>query len=182
MNSSLKFLLAASATVLVSAPAYATNFNLVAVATGGGDYTYDVSDSAKAKGTFTDTFTFTIPGLVDGFIDVGLLNVANPTSNSNIDFISGSVAGTVLTALNAGSTSTISNDSDISVTHGLTYILSVTYKAAAKNAQFNGNISFTPTPTPEAATWAMMLLGFGMVGAGLRKGMRSKRNVAVSYS
>ena len=30
--------------------------------------------------------------------------------------------------------------------------------------------SFTVTPVPETATWAMMIVGFGMIGGALRKG------------
>jgi hypothetical protein len=184
MRTALKIMLAASATIFVSAPAYATNFNLVATPTGGGDYTYDISDTAAGKGTFADTFTFTIPGAIDGTIDVGALNVANPTSNSNINFVSGFLSGTPtntpLTVTNAGPLSIISNSADISVMAGLTYVVHVTYQAAAKNAAFNGNVSFQAAPEP--ATWALMLLGFGVVGAGMRRSMRPKQTVAVHYA
>jgi hypothetical protein len=183
MNSTLKFMLGASVAAFVSMPAQAANFNIAAISTGAGDYSFDVSDKATGKGTFTDTFTFTIPGTNIGVIDLGLLNVAAPKSSGNIDFISAFISGTPtnvpLTVVNAGSLSTVGNDSSIPVLAGATYVLHVTYTAAAKAALFNGNVSFSAAPEP--AAWAMMLLGFGVVGASLRIRGR-KPNMAVSYS
>lgn len=44
---------------------------------------------------------------------------------------------------------------------------------AAKNASYGGNITFQPGAVPEPATWAMMLVGFGMMGASMRYRRRS---------
>ena len=42
--------------------------------------------------------------------------------------------------------------------------------SAGANASFAGTLSFDGTPAvPEPATWAMMLLGFGAVGFGMRR-------------
>jgi hypothetical protein len=41
---------------------------------------------------------------------------------------------------------------------------------------------FSVTSAPETATWAMLVLGFGFVGAGMRRAQRSRQRLAVRYS
>ena len=43
---------------------------------------------------------------------------------------------------------------------------------------FTGNIGATTTAIPEPATWAMMIIGFGMVGFGLRRRRRLQHSYA----
>ena len=45
--------------------------------------------------------------------------------------------------------------------------------ASNLNASYAGTINFSATPAvPEPATWGMMILGFGVVGYAMRRGMR----------
>jgi hypothetical protein len=48
---------------------------------------------------------------------------------------------------------------------------------AGVNASYGGNITFAPNAVPEPATWAMMLVGFGMVGSAMRYRRRSTKVV-----
>ncbi len=48
------------------------------------------------------------------------------------------------------------------------------------SGKVNATSGFATAALPEPATWAMMLMGFGMVGAGLRS--RRKRAVRVTYA
>ena len=58
-------------------------------------------------------------------------------------------------------------------------VLSVNFKVlTAGVGAFNGSVSAAPVPEP--ATWAMMLIGFGMIGFGLRR--REKVTTRVRYS
>lgn len=47
------------------------------------------------------------------------------------------------------------------------------------NADYNGGFSYNVAAVPEPATWAMMIGGFGMVGAAMR---RRKAQVRVAYA
>jgi hypothetical protein len=183
MATHLKILLA-SAGLLASSPAFAHAYFLSPVATGGGNYTFKIDDNAPGKNTYTDTFSFTIPGTSNGASDLGVFNVAASNSTGNIDFLSGTLTGpstnVALIASNIGANSSLGNLASIPVVFGATYLLSVTYKAGGSNASFSGNVAFSPAPEP--AAWAMMLLGFAVVGAGLRHAQRSKQKVALSYS
>jgi hypothetical protein len=186
MNSSLKFLLAATALTAVSVPAFATDHVIYPVSTGGNSYSYSINQRASGAGTFTDTFYFTIPGVTDGLLDVGLLNTATSGTTNDVDFTSAKITGpgglnVPLSVSNGNPVSSVANLASIAVSAGLQYALIVTYSAGGHNAMFNGNISFTAAPEP--AAWALMLLGFGVVGAALRyRGARPKQNVSVSYS
>ena len=47
-------------------------------------------------------------------------------------------------------------------------------------ASFSGTLTFTSGAVPEPATWALMILGFGAVGIGLRR--RQRQNVSAKLN
>lgn len=49
----------------------------------------------------------------------------------------------------------------------------------AKNSQYQDQLFFTPS-VPEPATWMMMIIGFGMVGASMRQ-RRARARVSISF-
>lgn len=61
------------------------------------------------------------------------------------------------------------------------------WQATGPNAEGSnsgpGTITFTPPPgaIPEPATWAMMIMGFGLVGMGLRRGKRGDVTTRVRF-
>ncbi len=178
----LKFLLSASAGILLATPALATPFTLAPPdSTGPGDYNFTVFDKATGAGTFTDTFAFTIPADSGLNLDAALINIAEPTSSGNINFLSAVLSGPSLSksldVYNVGNLSTVSNATPISILAGESYLLTITYSAAAKNDSFSGNI--TTAAVPELATWGMLLVGVGAIGATLRGRQRLDKRVAV---
>ena len=48
-------------------------------------------------------------------------------------------------------------------------MLTAVNSRTASDARFSGNLSFAPPAVSEPATWAMMLVGFGTVGFGMRR-------------
>jgi hypothetical protein len=172
------------AAAAIATPAMATNYTLTPEMTGVGSYSYDINDLAPGKGTFTDTFTFTIPGVLDGTVVAGVINVG--TGLNNIDILSSSLTGAgapiALAVSNVGAVSTAVTNDLVNVIAGHTYVLHVTYKASGPNDMLNGNVAFVdpPAAAPEPAAWALMMLGFGAIGYGMRTSARGRRAAALA--
>ncbi|MDB5582883.1 MAG: hypothetical protein JWR80_8059, partial [Bradyrhizobium sp.] len=60
------------------------------------------------------------------------------------------------------------------------YILYDANDVVVGSGKVNATSNFATVALPEPATWAMMLMGFGMVGFGLRS--RRKQQVGVAYA
>jgi hypothetical protein len=55
----------------------------------------------------------------------------------------------------------------------------VNYNATGTNASYGGNLTFAPVPEP--MTWAMMILGFAVVGFAMRR-RREDQTARVRYA
>lgn len=182
-----KFLAAAVALATVSgvAPASAAVFPVNATAantanngfftaTAGGAGTFNGTFGVQniAQGNFSEIFTFTLP--TDGLGSGSVTSIASGMLSSLTDanftsvFFNGQAAAIApngrfefasleLVPIMAGQLNTLT-------VNGFSF----------GGASIGGSLSFTPTSAvPEAATWAMMLVGFGMMGASLRYRRRS---------
>jgi hypothetical protein len=70
---------------------------------------------------------------------------------------------------------TVAGGDGISLAAGLN---NITIRGTASgNVAYGGSITFVPNAVPEPATWAMMLVGFGMVGSAMRYRRRSTKVV-----
>jgi PEP-CTERM motif len=126
------------------------------------------NDGAPAAGTFTDTFTFTWPSAGDtvGSISTSatkLKGKINPATN--IDFLSVTLDGQAFTLSPTGQFEF--GALDLPTLKG-TQTLVVNYKSYGKGATYSGTLAFTPAAVPEPASWALMIGGFGLLGATLR--------------
>lgn len=127
-----------------------------------------IGNTGLAAGDFSDSFQFRIDqnGLGSGSLSTSTSLAASAT---DVDIISVVVNG--LTAAKTISTDGLSeffNLSNVPITSGTLNTITITGTARG-NGSYGGNVTFTPTAAvPEAATWAMMVIGFGAVGAGLR--------------
>jgi hypothetical protein len=134
--------------------------------------------SVKKPASFTDVFNFTLP--VTGTGGGSITNIAaSLNGRTDIDFTSvlvNGVAATIQKSLGgivelafASGVKLKSGDNNITVT-GL----------ARGNGSYGGNISFISDAVPavpEMATWGMMILGFGGMGAAMRR----QRNTTVTF-
>ncbi|KQS03528.1 hypothetical protein ASG11_04040 [Sphingomonas sp. Leaf357] len=111
----------------------------------------DINLSVSGVGTFTSVSGLYYTGVSTGSGDYGLTTWSTllPGSFLGLNF-SATHTDLVLTA--------ITN----SVLNGATYL----YTNAAVVSLVSGTI--TAAPVPEAATWAMMVAGFGLIGGSLR--------------
>jgi opacity protein-like surface antigen len=128
-----------------------------------GSLTGMFGETAIAAGDFSDTFTFTMPAGIAG---------ATITTNwvgsllSNIDFSSVTFNGN---PFSLGPTGQVENGFvlNLPVTSG-TQTLVVNGKSGG-NGSFSGTLSFALAALPEPASWALMIVGFGGIGAMLRR-------------
>lgn len=184
MRTNLLAAFAAVATVVSIAPASAATFTTIPVGTStatasfiatpnsNGTISGAIGRSGLAAGDFVDTFTFTLPasGFGTGSVitTTGTIGSATDLNFTSVTFNGRIVPITVM----AGGLFEMAFASGLPVTGGVVNSLVVSGTSFG-GASYGGNLTFAPAAAvPEAATWAMMLVGFGMMGAGLRYGRR----------
>ncbi|QIK79131.1 PEP-CTERM sorting domain-containing protein [Sphingomonas piscis] len=65
----------------------------------------------------------------------------------------------------------------VSLSAGLHNIFVNGTTGPSRNGSFGGNLELSAPAVPEPATWAMMLVGFGAIGASVRRSRRTMRHV-----
>ncbi len=155
--------------MMIAAPAsaltYAANFD-------GNNGTY--GRIVTPTGSFSDDVTFTLAtGGVASFDVTSIL--ASGDQTTNLDFTSVLLNG--VTAFTIASTGDRESRFLLNtvVSAGTNFIRLI--GTTGGNASYSGTIAFSPiqTTVPEPATWALMFVGFGLVGASIRR--RSTRMV-----
>lgn len=122
-----------------------------------------------ANSFYTDTYQFTVPTL--GQVGASAVTL---TFDGTLTFTEILLNGTALKinqVLDAGNNvvgySAISPLGGLSATAG-TQNLSVTGKLTGSTGTYTGNVRFE-SAVPEPGTWALMILGFGIVGYAMRR-------------
>ena len=166
-----KWLLAGvTAAIVVSAASVAsaaTSISMNAPAADGSISGTFKQDGTSGVGTFTDTFNFTLPlpGDTVGSVTTSATKVNGVIkAATNIDFLSATLDGQAFSLSPTGQFEF--GNIDINTVAGLQTLV-VKYKSWGKGATYSGTLAFTPS-VPEPASWAMMIAGFGMLGATLR--------------
>lgn len=123
--------------------------------------------------SFSNSLTFATPA---GFTLASATLSSNYTDSQlaeNIDFTTATLNGTAFTFNPSGQFEFGSVGNVPLVTSGLNTLTvngNAGTAALGANASFSGVLSFAPgSAVPEPATWAMMLVGFGAVGVGMRR-------------
>lgn len=138
-----------------------------------GAFEANVVEDATFDPNFTANFTFTTP--FSGNAIASAISIAL-NAMSNINFSSIAINGTTGSVVN-GVVDTAFTDA-VLVPGGintLTLTGLLNPPSGMGNAGFGGNVTFAAAAVPEPATWAMFILGFGVMGFGLRR-----RNAQVS--
>jgi len=145
-------------------------------------------DVGIPTGTFTDIFKFTIPqtgvgsGSVTTTVDIGGfggpadLDITSVMVNSMIATpVYRDLSGTVCTTPGVGSCGATETFAINDVPILANILNSVVITGTSRGlGSYSGNATFTPS-VPEPSTWAMMLLGFGAVGFGMRRARKPAR-------
>ena len=165
MKSIVKGLALAVALMAVAPAANAATFVTLDPPAANGSISGVFGNSGIGLGSFTDVITFTLPA---GITSATISSTMTSTTN-NVDLTSVLLNGTALTLGSTGQTEFrfINNLPNLAGTQTLTIMGS-----SGGEGSYSGTIAFSPGVIPEPATWAMMILGFGMVGAGLRMARR----------
>jgi hypothetical protein len=157
---------AANAAALVLSP------TTTPVVTPPASGTFGDSFNPATPGMFTDVFNFTLGGAA--LTDASLISVSLGGGN-NIDFTCPTCTvrldSTAFTLMSTGTldTFTLSPTNLTTGMHALTITGNI---VSGPSAAFSGTINFNTPALPEAATWAMMLLGFAGMGLVLRRRRR----------
>ena len=140
-----------------------------------GGFTQNVSTP-----TFDDTFVFSLPS--DGFASASLITIA-VSAATNVNFTSAFLNGTALTRSPTG-TFEFATISNFGVMAGDQF-LRVTGTGGG-NGDYSGTFVFAPAAAvPEPSVWALLILGFGLVGFAMRRNKATSlraTNTKVSFS
>ncbi len=159
----------AAATFAVSAPAMAATS--IPLTESNGTFTGSFASPAKS-GAFTDSYTFEVP--TSGFVGASLITLAFniPGMNPMVNFVLDKVTlnGTDLTLTPSG-TYNFKAESLLPIASQTNpQTLVVSGNVTGGSATYSGNVAFRAAPAvPEPGTWALMILGFGVVGYAMRR-------------
>ena len=158
-----------AATLMAGAASAATfqDFTLPSAVDGSIAGTFG-NDGGIAAGVFSNTFTFTWPtgGLTSGTISSSFTSAAN-----DLDFTSVTLNGVPFTSLIGGAGLPEFRLTSLQATLSGLQTLIVTGRSPGPAATYSGTLTFTPFAggVPEPSSWALMIMGFGGVGALLRR-------------
>ena len=158
---------AVAAAMLSVAPAAlaATTLTLTPPA-ADGSLSGTFGDTGVAAGDFSDTFTFALPTGI-----AGATVTTNFVSNllNNIDFQSVTFNGQSFTLSPTGQ---VENGYILSLPVAAGQQTLVVNGRSGGNGSYSGTLSFAMGGVPEPASWAMMIIGFGGIGALMRRKSR----------
>jgi len=170
--------LAAAAAAVLMAAAPAANAATVLNFTFSPDGNSAVAsfNSSGVGTTFSDTYTFTLPA---GFASTAL-TTASVNGMTDTAFSSVLLNGNILTTNSSGA---IDSKSLINVAVNPGANTLVVNGTSGGLYSYGGNVSFAKnvaltTGVPEPASWALMMVGFGGLGAVLRAKRRTQAAVA----
>lgn len=161
----------AAATVLTpsvaSAATVLSNGGTIPLVGNSGTFTADIDEG----GSFTHAFTFTIGSLVDAAATVTSIRVGKL---GDVTFSSIKLNDAAFTPFSTGAAEfwALDNIRLAAGTHTIT-LKGSSNAEVDQHATYSGTLSIAAVPEP--ATWGMLVLGFGLVGAG----MRSRKRVTV---
>jgi hypothetical protein len=129
-------------------------------------------NSFTSKTTFDDVYTFTIPqnGVGSGSISTSFSSKKNKLTITDLI-----VNGVSYVVPSSGSGQSITLNG-VPILNGILNTIEVK-GFVAKTGSYSGTVTFAATAVPEAATWGMMLGGFAMIGATMRR-----RRTAVRFA
>lgn len=158
--------LAMAAAIATNADAQTFDFTVGGPVTGSGTFT--TSDNGDGSFTITD-----ITGTFDSMMITGLLPPGSLGDNDNLLLPNSDPQLT----FNGFSFTTAANNYNIFYNDGLGTYRLITNADGADNLSITFSAIAADAGVPEPATWGLMILGFGTVGAAMRR-----RSTKVAYA
>ena len=151
----------ASVMAMVAAPSSAAVFT-IAGSPFVGDFSATFGNSSKLPGSINDTFNFVVSPA--GVTTSSVISIAQLTKD--IVLTSVKLDGTAFTCSSGPIDMCTLNATNLSAGAHAIVVLG---KWDKKGGSYGGQIDFTVADVPEPATWGLMLVGFGVTGAALRR-------------
>jgi len=173
----IKSLVAASLLAVASVGSFAAGGQLGTLTTSGASF-----NTAVAPGSFSDNWQFSLSSLSN--VGASLTNIQfsfGPSTFGAISSFAALLDGTVLNLLSVpvavpgGTVTTNVLYGSKTLDAGL-HTLNVSGFAGATGASYGGSIAVAPVPEPE--TYAMLLVGLGLMGAVVRRRNKSDSDQA----
>ena len=168
----------AVAALALSVPASAAVTVDPSVVEPDGSYSIGFNGTNLPRPIFSESFTFSITA--NGFLSA---IVSTPgggfRSPNDVDFTRVFVTGpgNLTYDLTTGSTSDVGETRSFEeIFVGIGMYTFTTTGTVRGSGSYGGSLAFNPAAVPEPATWGLMVLGFGMIGAAAR-GRKVKTNV-----
>jgi PEP-CTERM motif len=180
MKSLALFACAAFAATVFGATANAAQTITFGPPAADGSFSGTFGDTGIAGGAFTDTYTFNMP---TGVAAATISSIFTTNTSNDINFTAVTLDGTTF---DIGSTGQVEFRfvNNVLVTDGPQSL--VVSGSSGGNGSYAGTLSFESAGgiiigvggVPEPAAWALMIVGFGGVGAALRARRRFTRAMA----
>ena len=127
-------------------------------------------NSFTSKTTFDDLYTFTIP---QNGVGSGSISTSFSSSKNKLTITDLIVNGVSYVVPNTGSGQSLTLNG-VPIFDSVMNTIEVK-GFVKKSGSYSGTVTFQASDVPEAATWGMMLAGFGMIGAAMRRRRTSVR-------
>ena len=160
----------AAAALVLSLPASAAVTVDPSVVEPDGSFSIGFNGTNLERPIFSESFTFSIA--TSGFLSAIISTPGGGSRSPNdVDFTRVFVTGpgNLTYDLTTGSTTDIGETRSFEELFvGIGEYTFTTTGTVRGSGSYGGSLAFNPSAVPETATWGMMILGFGMIGAAAR--------------
>ena len=157
-----KFVASALVAAAFSAATPAMATELALEQSADGTYSATTGFVSKTAGSFTDSYTFNVPSV--GKVGASVISLS---ITGALQLLSGTLNGTALIMQQLGTDSYVLRSADggqLTIDNPQKLIINGTSQGGGS---YTANVTFAAVPEP--ATWALMILGFGVVGYSMRR-------------
>lgn len=156
----IKHMFAAAALVASASAAQAAT--VITIDGNSGSFAANKTGS----GPFADDYIFTLPGTT-GQVGASVISIDLAGSGGTLDLTNVFLNGADLAITRTGNL--VMASGVINTFGGAGQTLRIVGTTTGLGGSYGGNVTFAAGAIPEPATWGMMILGFGAVGAAVRR-------------